>query len=326
MSKIRTQLLATAALVALSTSVYAADMGMPVKAPALPPPPPVFSWTGFYGGGNFGVGVSRNQFSQDAFPTNSGSSSDPGEFFGIAPGTALGTATGVGPLGGFTAGANWQFPGTPWVVGIEGEYMFSDLKGSSSNSTSEAEAITAFPFLDGSLFGFTAFANNSFSEQLSSNVKDIATITGRLGIAAGPGGQTLWYVKGGGAWAKTDYSEQFSASGLGCAQISFVVVGGQVGCAAFDSNGTANGDTSKWGWVIGTGVEWALWNNLSAKIEYEFIDFGGQNLALNGTANTSISGPFFTSFSNEYTRNIHVDEQIHVVKVGLNYRFNWGNW
>jgi outer membrane immunogenic protein len=311
----------------LSTSVYAADMGMPVKAPALPPPPPVFSWTGFYGGGNFGMGVSRTQFSQGNFPTNSGSSFDPGQLFGIQPGTALGTATGVGPLGGFTAGANWQVPGTPWVFGIEGEYMFSDLKGSASNSTSEAASFTAFPIFDGSLFGLTAFENANFSEQLNSQVKDIATITGRFGIAAGPGGQTLWYIKGGGAWAKTDYNEQFSASGLACFQGSFLFFGGQLGCGAADANGTANASTSKWGWVLGTGVEWALWGNLSAKIEYEFIDFGGQDLAMNGTANVGVfAGPFFDTFNQQYTRKIHVDEQIHVVKVGLNYRFNWGNW
>jgi outer membrane immunogenic protein len=323
MSKIRTQLLVTAALVSLSTSVYAADMGMPMKAPPPPPPAPVFSWTGFYGGGNFGMGLSRSQFSQGNYPT-SGSSFDPGEFFGIQPGTALGTANGLGPLGGFTAGANWQVPGTPWVFGIEGEYMFSDLQGSTSNSTSDAFSIFA-PFSFGP-FGFSAFENAQFGEQLSSSVKDIATITGRFGIAAGPGGQTLWYVKGGGAWAKTNWDEAFTASGLACLQGSFFIAGSVVGCEAFDSNGTASGDTSKWGWVIGTGVEWALWNNLSAKIEYEFIDFGGQNLALNGTANTSVSGAFFDTFNTAYTRNIHVDEQIHIVKVGLNYRFNWGAW
>lgn len=319
MGKIRTQLLATAALVALSGSVYAADMGMPMKAAPPPPPPPVFSWTGFYGGGNFGAGLSRNQFSQDAFQSSffTSASFDPAQFFGITPGTALGTANGLGPLGGFTAGANWQVPGTPWVFGIEGEFMFSDLQGSTSNSQSQAFALTEFPFLDGSLFGFTAFANNNFNEQLSTNVRDIATITGRFGIAAGPGGQTLWYVKGGGAWAKTNWDEQFSASGLGCFSIVTTF------CSAFDANGTANADTSKWGWVVGTGVEWALWNNLSAKIEYEFIDFGGQDLSLNG--NQTINSTF-GSLNTEYTRNIHVDQQIHVVKVGLNYRFNWGNW
>jgi outer membrane immunogenic protein len=325
MGKIRTQLLATAALVALSTSVYAADMGMPMKAPPPPPLAPVFSWTGFYGGGNFGVGLSRNQFSQDAFQSSffTSASFDPAQFFGIAPGTALGTANGLGTLGGFTAGANYQVPGTPWVFGAEGEFMFSDLKGSTSNSDSQAFAITEFPFLDtGGPFGFTAFGSSNFNEQLSTNVRDIATITGRFGIAAGPGGQTLWYVKGGGAWAKTNWGEQFTASGNACFQGSFLVFGGQLACGAFDGNGTANANTSKWGWVVGTGVEWALWNNLSAKIEYEFIDFGGQDLALNGTQTLSVSGLGSSSFG--YTRNIHVDQQINVVKVGLNYRFwNW---
>jgi hypothetical protein len=57
MGNIRTHLLATAALVALSTSVYAADMGMPLKAPP-PPPPPVQDWSGVYVGieGGYGWG------------------------------------------------------------------------------------------------------------------------------------------------------------------------------------------------------------------------------------------------------------------------------
>ena len=46
---------AAVALVAYGTGVQAADMA--VKAPPVPYIPPQFNWTGFYVGGNVGVGA-----------------------------------------------------------------------------------------------------------------------------------------------------------------------------------------------------------------------------------------------------------------------------
>jgi opacity protein-like surface antigen len=37
------------------------------------------------------------------------------------------------------------------------------------------------------------------------------------------------------------------------------------------------------GWTVGGGVEWVFWNNWSAKIEYDFYDFGTRNVTLTGT-------------------------------------------
>jgi opacity protein-like surface antigen len=204
----------------------------------------------------------------------------------VTAGQSLGTANGLGPLGGFTLGANWQAPGTPWVFGIEGEFMFSDLKGTTSNSTSSVNyAIDCCGFLG---TGENFWQNGTFGEQLSTNVRDIATIGARFGIASGPEDRTLWYVKGGGAWARTNWGESFTASGLECNQ--FFALGGLIGSGVdrahsgtFNDTGTAGVNTDKWGWMVGTGVEWGLWQNWSAKIEYEFLDFGGQDLALNGT-------------------------------------------
>ena len=52
---VRKFLLASAALALISTnSGFAADL--PVKAPPVPVPPPVYDWTGLYVGGNFGWG------------------------------------------------------------------------------------------------------------------------------------------------------------------------------------------------------------------------------------------------------------------------------
>src|SRR5215472_9487074 len=49
------------------------------------------------------------------------------------------------------------------------------------------------------------------------------------------------------------------------------------------------------GWMLGIGAEYALWDNWTAKIEYNMMDFGN-------------SGPF-------------ADDKFNVVKAGINYRF-----
>ena len=103
-----------------------------------------------------------------------------------------------------------------------------------------------------------------------------ATLTGRVGYAVD---NWLWYVKGGGAWSDADYT----------------VVGPIVG------TGSRSGTRS--GWTVGTGLEWALAPNWSAKIEYNYLDFGNEGIG---------------------ATNFDVDTRVHLVKLGLNYRFDWG--
>ena len=226
------------------------------------------------------MGVTRDQFSQGGYPTGSSAAFDPGEFFGISPGTSLGTATGVGPLGGFTAGWNWQAPGTPWVVGIEGEFMFSDLRGSTSNGESDA---FGFFFPTSPFSGVSAFGTASFDEQLSSQVRDIATITGRLGIAAGPGGQTLWYIKGGGAWA----SDRYSASDV---------------LATYDFEGLE----TRFGWTAGAGIEWAFSDIWSVRLEYDYYGFGTRSVNFIDNVSATV-GP------------LDIKQDIQVIKIGVNF-------
>jgi outer membrane immunogenic protein len=306
-------LLAAAAIGLTASAASAADL--PRKAPAYhppPPPPPIYNWTGFYLGGHFGAGWSRNELSEGPFL---GDSAD----FGFNPGTNFGSHNGLGPLGGFQVGYNWQFANSPIVIGIEGEYSFANLKGDNSHATSFADS-----FVDcgvACLFGTTGFEQTNFAERISTEVKDIATIAARLGVASGPQDRTLWYVKGGGAWAKTHFAEQFDYSDLGCSQGFILVLGGAVNCDATNATGAASGDHSRWGWLVGAGVEWGLWQNWSAKIEYDYMNFGSYDISLSGTAQGTTNG---APFNSNFQRSLHVDQQIHAVKVGLNYRFDWG--
>src|SRR6516165_361683 len=110
-----TVLLGTALLGGVAS---AADI--PVKAPYRPPPP-VWSWTGFYIGANGGYGVANDDVTQTLFvPPPAG----PTTFFSPLPST-------LAPKGGFGGGQigfNWQTGAVVW--GVEGDYQ-----GASQTST-----------------------------------------------------------------------------------------------------------------------------------------------------------------------------------------------
>ena len=92
---------------------------------------------------------------------------------------------------------------------------------------------------------------------------------------------------------------------------------------------SANSD--RWGYVVGTGVEFGLWGNWSTKIEYDYLNFGSYDVALTGTGHASgfceNGGGFCGSFSGSgpVSHTLHVKDQIQMVQVGLNYKFDWGN-
>jgi outer membrane immunogenic protein len=95
--------MATAGLVALTGSVFAADL--PVKAPPMPAPPPAYSWSGFYIGGQVGWG----RLHDDASIVNPG--------IPVAINLPF-TVDTSGVIGGGHVGFNLQRG--MWVFGVEG--------------------------------------------------------------------------------------------------------------------------------------------------------------------------------------------------------------
>jgi outer membrane immunogenic protein len=106
----RKLLLSIVSAVALSAAGAAGAADMPLKAP-LPPPPPVWSWTGFYLGAHVGAGWGAKDWDEveggipllhDSFPVN-------------------------GFLGGGQLGYRWQTG--MWVWGIEGSGSGAGITG-----------------------------------------------------------------------------------------------------------------------------------------------------------------------------------------------------
>jgi outer membrane immunogenic protein len=127
---------------------------------------------------------------------------------------------------------------------------------------------------DTALFGGTLTLKNDY----------FATAAARFGYAFD---RFMVYGKVGGAWTRDKWDGD---DGIG---------------------GTVTGTFNRTGWVFGVGLEYAFWNNLSAKLEYNYLMF------------PSISPTLTTSgtLSTEGTSDIKLNT--HLVKLGLNYRFNW---
>ena len=140
--------LAAATLAVLAGSATAADLGARAPAPYQPPlpPPPLFSWTGCYIGGNIGGGWASH------------SSNDvTGAVTGVV-GADLGSHTASGFIGGGQIGCDYQ--AGVWVFGIQGMFDGSGMQGSNTDATG--------------LF------------VVNSNIPWLATVTGRVGVTAAP--------------------------------------------------------------------------------------------------------------------------------------------
>jgi opacity protein-like surface antigen len=65
------------------------------------------------------------------------------------------------------------------------------------------------------------------------------------------------------------------------------------------------------GWTGGSGWEWRLDQHFSAKVEYQFVELGSETVRV--TALAPVLGKSLSSF------NATFRDQLHVVRVGLNY-------
>jgi outer membrane immunogenic protein len=113
----------------------------------------------------------------------------------------------------------------------------------------------------------------------------LASATARLGYSLVD--RWLFYAKGGAAWTNERVDDAFT----------------NVRGIAVD----ANTSSTRTGWTIGTGAEWAFAPNWSATLEYDYYDFGSKGLTLTDpNATVTIS-----SFK----------DTIHTLTAGANYRF-----
>jgi outer membrane immunogenic protein len=178
----------------LTTSGIAFAADIAVKAPP-PPPEPVYNWTGFYAGFNFGgaVGTSNNATTTTT-PLVDGLT----QFFqGASPsGSTAGANSGVaglnqsGPIGGFQLGYNWQF--SPLIVfGLEADIQGAAISGRGENTGTSTESfagtstffksVTTANSAEALMASFTNAAITASGDDLvTSEVNWLGTVRARL--------------------------------------------------------------------------------------------------------------------------------------------------
>lgn len=169
---------AVVAAATLGTFGTASAADLPARYPnATPPAPvilPVFSWTGCYLGG-FAGGAWGNDLAAYDRSNLAGQPGPPFDAWSYKLSSSF--------IGGGTVGCNWQPVGTPFVAGVEGEFGYLKLSGSS------------FDPLD------PIGPNNILS---TTKIGDwYGMLTGRLGYAWD---RALFYVKGGAAFVNAQNS------------------------------------------------------------------------------------------------------------------------
>ena len=247
--------------VAGAVSAQAADL--PTRKEAPPPVfvPPPFTWTGFYAGVNAG-GVWTNGNASttttafaNGFPigTISGTAANLGEVF---PGSNFGGGQS-GFIGGGQAGYNWQTGA--FVFGVETDFDGTTL--------SRSRSVIGPSFVE-PIFGLTDF----FTANGSVKLDWLGSTRGRVGYAWD---RLLIYGTGGVAYGgASSHLDVFDA----------------VHGFDFSSSG---GSSSRVGWTIGGGVEYAFTNNWIIGAEYLYYDLGSRHL--NIVPNAAASDFFGTS-------------------------------
>lgn len=277
--------LASAFALVLTGTASAADLA--VKAPAVPPVP-VFSWSGIYIGISGGTGWGNKEYTWDQDATAAAIAAQQQNNNNTLP--RLGGTQGSHPIsGGFFGGqlgANWQ---AGWVVlGIQADAYWADIEG------------------HGSCFDSGAFQTVGLSFACNDKVNAFGTVTGRVGAVVD---RALIYAKGGWAWesGQHTFNATFPAS-VNDGDNFRPPVG-------FSGGGTVN--QSRGGWTFGAGVEYAVTQNWSAFVEYDYFDFGTKGVNSAYVVTTDEPRTFTVPFPANMT------EKFNVVKVGLNYKLNW---
>lgn len=187
--------------------------------------------------------------------------------------------TGTGGIAGGQIGCNYQDGN--WVFGAEGEGYWSGIKGTSADSNISSNS-EGFRDVD------TARNKYDFS------------IAARAGIAFD---RTLVYGKAGWVWGKFDF--------LGT-DTNFNCCGEPPDIFTNSASGTLDG------LLLGAGIEHAITNNWTVKLEYNFLRYGSKELAV------AECETFITTSCNPNinTNTYRADKQIF--KIGVNYLFNMG--
>lgn len=235
----------------------------------------------------FYVGVNAGaDISSDSFATIPGGTLLSAPFDGSL-GWGEGTTTSkVNFMGGGQIGYNWQ-PTTWIVLGLE-----TDIQG----TTAKNNIHDVFASTDATGTGIVA---NNFSGHRSW----FGTVRGRIGFTLNSYPQLMIYATGGFAYGES--SRSASTTVIDAAS------GGLDWLFPFGSSSKVDA-----GYTVGGGVEWAFLPNWSLKAEYLFVKLPSDSVVVPTVLTAPPAFPADFMF-------FHHNSQDNIVRLGLNYRFNW---
>jgi outer membrane immunogenic protein len=134
-------------------------------------------------------------------------------------------------------------------------------------------------------------------ERSTSDEQWYASATGRIGYAFNT---VLVYGKGGAAWTQVRYTQADLNAATGGTVASLQSI-----------------DTIRTGFTVGGGVEYGMTEHFSARVEYDFYDFGTKDYNFSSlTAVGNNLAPFPGGFP------VSIKSYSHLITTGLYYRFD----
>jgi outer membrane immunogenic protein len=278
-----------AALAALCFGNIALAADIAVRTPAYKAPPPVsvYSWTGFYIGGNAGYG-----WSQSSTVTLSPDNGAGLELLGRLTPSTPSPFRSSGFVGGGQLGYNWQV-NRSWLAGVEADFNYANVKGSSSLT---------------STFQLGIGGAHPAPIAVGRSLDWYGTLRARLGFL--PTDHLLMFATGGLAFGKTtaNASVTMTTGGL----ITVAPDGSTMSCVVGATCVAADKSRTAVGWTAGGGAEWALGNNVSLKAEYIYVALGNQTVHMTAVPPSSGTISVAARFD---------DANYHIVRGGINFKF-----
>lgn len=179
----------------------------------------------------------------------------------LALNNAIGSATARGGMFGGQVGCDRQTSG--WVWGAQLSADRANLSGSHQ-------------YLNGS----------GPADRVTYDIKSLVSLTGRVGYEVQP--VTLAYLKGGGAWARTNHDDSDPAPLFGVPY-------------------TGNSKVTRSGWLFGVGLERKIGRNASALVEYNYVDFGSKTVTI--------------AYTDGVIADYSFKQEMSYLGFGVNYRF-----
>jgi len=268
-------LYSSAAIVLLSGSGLAADLShVGVNAPEAIVPDS-FDWSGFY------AGISGGALSSNASVELESVGGDllPADIDnGTLPRSVYGE--GVGGMLGVQAGYNAQFGN--FVLGVEG-----DIAWAQANGSAEFSAIDP-----GNPYSLPVFVGQETITRFRTSIDGLATLRARAGVTAD---RALFYVTGGLAAAQVENEFSIAMPGLNMA------------FGPWSDSGVL------WGLAAGAGIEYAVTDTVTAKLEYIHYDLADRTIRGTDSGIDAMFGPQHIEYNFLNNGNL--------IRGGINFKF-----